>query len=414
MQKSKIKNSTSAKAAADTQTLDNVQPSKEETPKSKVATKASTSAKAPSVAKALETKTADKSKSASEPQTMEELLAQTGYHLKSVKRGDLVDSKVISVSPRSLLLDLGGKGEGVVHEREIPHITDLLRSLKAGDTISVAVVNTENDRGQVVVSLRKTALTKRWELLQKHYQDKAALEVVVKELGKGGFLVDYQGLRGFIPLSQSDPDLGRTGDRASGRRIRVHVIELDQATNRLVFSQTVEATSEKLKNVEIGKSYPAEISGIVGFGAFSNVTIGPNITLPGLIHISEIAWEKVENPGDYLKIGQKLDVKVIGADSKTGKLTLSIKQLLDDPWQDVTKVLSVEQTVPGKVTRLTPYGVFISLLPGIEGLVHISKLAPGEEPKVGDEVECNIEEINPDRRKISLSLISSAKPIGYR
>ncbi len=353
-----------------------------------------------------------------EPSTMEELLSQTGYQIKGVKRGEIVEGTILSISPRHLLLDIGGKGEGVVHEKEMPYITDIIRGLKVGDTISVQVVNSENDRGQVVVSLRRTAMSKRWEVLSAKLTDKEEVEVTIRELSKGGFLVDYQGLRGFIPLSQADGELVKLSDKATGRHIKVKVIEVDRDANRLVFSQRIGMVSEKqkelLKTVEIGKTYPAEITGIVPFGAFVTVKVTDEATLPGLIHISEIAWEKVENTSDYFKVGQKLDVKVIGADPKTGKLTLSIKQLLSDPWDDVTKVFSVDQTVKGKVSRLSPYGAFISLLPGIDGLVHISKMAPGEEPKVGEEVECMIEEINPERRKISLSLVSHAKPIGYR
>jgi len=349
---------------------------------------------------------------------MEELLAQTGYAIKSVKRGDIVEGTVISASSRSLLLDIGGKGEGVVHEKEMPYVSDIVANLKPGDTIAVQVVNAENDRGQVVVSLRKTAMNKRWDVLKENLDKKEDTDIIIRELGKGGFLVDFQGLRGFLPLSQADGELTKAGDKASGRRTKAKVIEVDRDANRLVFSQRAGVTSEKqkelLKKVEVGNVYPAEVSGIVAFGAFVNVKVEKEDTLPGLIHISEVAWEKVENVSDYFKQGQKLEVKVIGVDKKSGKLTLSLKQLLADPWEDVAKVLSVEEVVRGKVTRVSPYGVFVSLLPGIEGLIHISKLAPGEEPKVGEDIECNIEEINPDKRKVSLSIVSHAKPIGYR
>jgi ribosomal protein S1 len=359
-----------------------------------------------------------KSVSGPEPSSMEELLSQTGYTMKSFKRGEVVEGTVLSISSRQVLLDIGGKGEGIVHEKEIPYISDILGALKVGDKLTAQIVNDENERGQVVVSLRRTASNKRWEVLKKALDDKAEVEVIIRELGRGGFLVDYQGLRGFIPMSQSDQELVRNGDKAAGRKVKVTVIEVDKDANRLVFSQRQSGLSEKqrelLKLIEVGKTYPAEVTGIVNFGAFASVKIAGSDSLPGLIHISEIAWEKVESPADYYKIGQKLDVKVIGSDPKSGKLTLSVKQLLADPWQDVAKVLTVDQTMHGKVTRITNYGVFVSLLPGIEGLIHISKISPGDEPKVGAEIECLIEEINPDRRKISLSMMSSAKPIGYR
>lgn len=364
--------------------------------------------------------TAPKSKKSSvshEAQTMDELLTQTGYALKGWRKGDSIKAVISSVSPRHVLLDIGGKSEAVVHEKELPYVSDLLGSLKAGDTLDVHVVNPENDRGQTVVSLRKTAFAKRWEMLSEKMKAAEAIEVSIRELSKGGFLVDYMGLRGFIPLSQVQPELTKLGDRATGRRVTVKVIEIDKDLNRLVFSQIAGGISEKqndaLKKVEIGGIYKAEVTGIAPFGAFVTVKID-DVNLPGLIHISEIAWEKVEDPNHYLKIGQTPEVKVLGADPKIGKLTLSIKQLLPDPWQDVTKVLSTDQTVKGKVTRITQYGAFISLLPGIEGLVHVSKYAPGEEPKAGQDVECLIEQIDADKRKISLSFITHSKPIGYR
>ncbi len=352
-----------------------------------------------------------------EPQTMEELLATTGYVLNPLKRGQIVTGKVISATPKQVLLDLGGKSEAVVHEKELPYITDLIGELKAGGEITVQVVNTENDRGQTVVSLRKTALFKRWETLTEKMKKNEEVEVVVRELSRGGFLVDYVGLRGFIPLSQTDSEFSKLGERASGRRVKVKILEVDREANRLVFSQTSGGIGlkqkEALKLVKLGESYKAEVTGIAPFGAFVSVKVG-DTNLPGLIHISEIAWEKVEDTKNYVKVGQILEVKAIGADPKLGKLTLSLKQLLPDPWEDVTKVFSVEQQVPGKVTRMSSFGAFVSLLPGIEGLIHISKMAPGEEPKAGDEIECTIEEINPDKRKISLSMVSHAKPIGYR
>jgi ribosomal protein S1 len=134
----------------------------------------------------------------------------------------------------------------------------------------------------------------------------------------------------------------------------------------------------------------------------------------GLIHISEIAWEKVDDPGQYLKIGDTIKVKVIGLDTETGKLTLSIKQLLPDPWEHVLDMFEKDSEVKGTVSRVTPYGIFVTLSPGIEGLVHISKISPGEEPKVGDVITCVVEEIKADQRKVSLSMTLKGKPIGYR
>lgn len=353
-----------------------------------------------------------------EPQTMEELLSQTNYAFKSWQRGQMLTGTITSISNKHVVIDIGGKSEAIIHEKEIPYIADILVDLKAGETVSVYVVNPENDRGQTVVSLRRTAMSKRWELLAEKLKKGEAITVTIKDFTKGGFLVDYMGLRGFIPLSQVDAELSRAGEKGYGRRLQVKIIEADKNTNRLVLSQLAGSMSEAqkgaIKAVEIGKVYPAQITGVAPFGAFVSVKISQETALPGLIHISEIAWEKVENVGNYFKVGQTVEVKVINVDKNLGKLTLSVKQLLTDPWQDAAKMLSIDQIVKGKVTRVSDYGVFVQFLPGIEGLVHISKLSPGAEPKVGEEVECTIEEIIPDKRKISLSMITHAKPIGYR
>ncbi len=371
-------------------------------------------------AKALTPSSAANSKSSSkEPTTMEELLAQTGYNLKGFKRGDEVEGTVITVTLKHLLLDIGGKCEAVIHEKEAPYVSDLLGNLKIGDKVKVHVILPENDRGQTVVSLRRSALSKRWEVLAEKMKTGEKVQVTIREMSRGGFLVDYFGLRGFIPLSQAEPEFARLAEKAAGRRVGAKVIEVDRGANRLVFSQLAGGMSsdqqkEHLKSVEIGKTYQAEVTGLAPFGAFVTVKISDTVSLPGLIHISEIAWEKVQNPGNHLKAGQKVEVKAIGADAKTGRLTLSLKQMTPDPWEDVAKMFSVDQVVKGKVARVSEYGVFVTLLPGIDGLIHISKLAPGAEPKVGEDIECTVEQVDPEKRKISLSLVAHAKPIGYR
>jgi small subunit ribosomal protein S1 len=192
----------------------------------------------------------------------------------------------------------------------------------------------------------------------------------------------------------------------------------------LVFSQraiTEEAALSKQKElldvVPVEKTVEATITGVAPFGAFAKFSVekdGEKHDVEGLIHISEIAWEKVEDPNQYLKSGDSIKVKVIGVDINTGKVTLSVKQLLPDPWEHVLDMFEKDSQVKGKVTRVTPYGIFVELSPGVEGLVHISKVSPGAEPKSGDEITCLVEDVKPDQRKISLSMALTEKPIGYR
>ncbi len=363
-------------------------------------------------------------KSSKQPQTMEELLALTGYTLKGLKKGDVVEGVIRRVSPKEITVDIGRKTECVVIDRELETYKEVLMALKPGDNVICQVIVEENDRGNPVVSLRRNIFEKRWTELTQKQKSGGVVEVLFKEPVRGGILVDYGGIRGYIPQSQLDSESSKQLDKLSGRRATVKVVEVDQATNRLVFSQrqavegeALEKQKEILALVPVGESVQSIITGVVPFGAFAKFTVtkeGKSHDVEGLIHISEIAWEKVDDPNAYLKVGDALKVKVVGVDEQTGKLTLSLKQLLPDPWDHVLDMFEKDSVVKGMVTRATPFGVFVSLSPGIEGLIHISKLAPGQEPKAGEEITCTIEEIKPDQRKVSLSMTLTEKPVGYR
>jgi small subunit ribosomal protein S1 len=356
--------------------------------------------------------------------TMEELLAQTGVALKGLRKGDSVTGVITRISPKEIALDVGGKTEGVVMDKELETYRDMLAKLKVGDTVEAHVIVAENDRGQSVLSIRKSLLENRWKLLADYQKDNQPVDVILRESVRGGILVDYGGIRGYIPLSQLDAALVKQLDKVSGRKIQVKVIEVDVASNRLVFSQRAlseEAALAKQKDlldaVPVDTTVEATITGVAPFGAFAKFTIekdGVKHDIEGLVHISEIAWEKVENPNQYLNTGDTVKVKVIGIDAKTGKVTLSLKQLLPDPWENVLDMFEKDSTIKGKVTRVTPYGIFVELSPGVEGLIHISKVAPGTEPKAGDEINCVVEDVKPDQRKISLSMTLTEKPMGYR
>lgn len=358
------------------------------------------------------------------PQTMEELLAQTGYQLKGLKKGDVIEGTISRVSPKEITVNIGRKTECVVIDRELETYKDALMALKSGDKVAAQVIVEENDRGNPVVSLRRNIFEKRWSELTQKQKDGVRVEVLFKEPVRGGILVDYGGIRGYIPQSQLDSEMSKQMDKLTGRRVTVKVVEVDQATNRLVFSQRQAVEGEALAKqkeilalVPVGESVQSTITGVVPFGAFAKFTVtkdGQSHDVEGLIHISEIAWEKVDDPNSYLKVGDSLKVKVVGVDEQTGKLTLSLKQLLPDPWDHVLDMFEKDTTVKGTVTRVTPFGVFVALIPGIEGLIHISKLAPGEEPKAGEEITCTIEDIRPDQRKVSLSMTLTEKPMGYR
>lgn len=364
------------------------------------------------------------SKSSKGATTMEELLAHTGYSLKGVKKGDVLDGMITRVAPREIAVEIGGKTEGVVIDRELENYKDALMTLKPGDKIVAQVIVAENDRGQSVLSLRRFIFDKRWDDLSKHQKSGEPVEVTLREPVRGGMLADYGGVRGYIPQSQMDVQSTKPVERGATRKALVKVVEVDKETNRLVFSQRAiaeEATLSKQKElvdaVTVDETIQAEVTGVVPFGAFAKFSVnkeGKEHEIEGLIHISEIAWEKVDDPGAYLKVGEKMKAKVVAVDEKTGKVTLSLKQLLPDPWEHVLDMFEKDSEVKGTVSRVSPYGIFVTLSPGIEGLIHISKVTPGEEPKAGDEITCIIEDIKADQRKISLAMALKEKPMGYR
>lgn len=368
-------------------------------------------------------KTQSKSQiSSSEPLTMEELLIQTNYTLHTYKKGDKVTGKVISVSPGEVLIDVSGKSYAQIAQRELENIRDVINNLKIGDEITGTVISTENDMGYLVLSVKSLGYDKKWDLLDDKLKENKEVEVKGLELAKGGLLVEYNGLRGYIPASQLDPSYMADPRKLIGEKIKVKILELNKQNTRFVVSQKavtqkdiLSKQKDALEIFEVGGKYPAQVTGTAPFGIFVLVPAKEKgIEIEGLVHISEIAWEKVDDPQKYVKTGDKIEVAVIGIDKNANRLNLSIKQLTPDPWKDIDKKYKVEQQVSGIISRVSSFGAFMTIENGVAGLIHISKIPPGEEPKEGDKVDCVIESIDSLKRKISLSLIPKGKPVGYR
>jgi len=377
------------------------------------------------------------------PQTMEELLAQTGYKLKGLKKGQKVKGVVTDVTKKMILIDIGAKTEGVVIEKEYELAREMMEGLQVGDEVEAYVGSPENERGQILLSLRQTVMNKRWELFEQLLKTKKAVEVRGLEVNKGGIIVKVQGVRGFVPSSQFGRQyLGRL-DKLQNKPFQVKVIEVDREKNRLIFSE--KAVSEQaalaqqsvaLKLVKVGDVLEGVVSGIMPFGVFvrANVVGGKAAKktsktkadkkkevekadewfLEGLVHISEISWEKVESPGVHFKTGDKIKVKVIGVDEKSARLNLSVKQLTGDPWMKMVDKYPEGSKIKGEITRLAAFGAFVNLEPGVDGLIHISKIPADEEFKVGQTIECFVESVDPEHRRMSLGLALMKKPVTYK
>jgi len=350
-------------------------------------------------------------------QTMSDLLG-SGIEIKVLKQGDMVEGSLISVGKNEVYVDLEGYGVGVVRGRELYDDEATLSALKPGDKIFVSVVEPENKEGIVELSLRQAGQERVWQTLKEKMESKEVVRTKILEANKGGLMVEINNVMGFLPVSQlslehyprvEDGDKNRIlGVLQSyiGTLFDVQIITADSAEEKLIVSEKAVFEKEmenKLGQLKIGLVVEGTITGVVDFGAF--VKFGE---LEGLVHISELAWQRIDNPRDIIKVGQKVTAKVISIDK--GRVSLSIKQLLEDPWLEAVKKYQIGQSVKGKVTKIMPFGVFVELDKDIQGLAHVMELShetiksAEEVLKPGEEKEFKIISIEPAEHRLGLSL----------
>jgi len=352
--------------------------------------------------------------------TMEDLLKQTKYQLRGWKRGDLVEAIIVEKTKGVLYLDIGGKSEGMVIDREMKAAKDFIKELEVGDKVEAIITQPENDKGQTLLSLKKAAGDYLWNRFEEKLKTGEAIRVIGREVNRGGLVVEAKGLQGFIPASQFGSQWIDKIETLIGRQVEVKPIEVNREKNRLIFSERevseaalLQAQEEALKKIKVGDTFKGEITGVMPFGFFVKIK-SDGVELEGLVHISEISWQRVEEPKEFYKVGDKVKVKVLAKDKTTGKLNLSIKQLKDDPWEKIEKKYPADAKVKGKVVRLAPFGAFVDLEEGIEGLIHISKIPAEKSLKVGDKVDCYVESVDQEGRRMSLGLVLKEKPVGYK
>lgn len=357
--------------------------------------------------------------------TMEELLAKTGYKLKAPKKGDIVEGTVTALNRRVVQVDIDGKTEGIVTDKEYENAIDFIERLNVGDKVSVYILSAENERGQILLSLKKAAMDQKWDVFKRSLDNGEPITVRGVELNKGGMIVVFEGIRGFVPTSQFGKAVAGNLESLLNKTFKVKAIEVDRDKNRLIFSERhiseealMKQKSAALDVIEEGVIYDGVVSAILPFGVFVTLTIpmadDEQGHIEGLVHISEISWEKVEDPNKYVKVGEAVKVKVLGIDQTAGKLNLSIKQTLDDPWAIAKEKYPEGTVVSGVVSRVAQFGIFVHLEAGIDGLVHISKITDMEMPRVGEEVTVSVESVDPEARRMSLSLTPTEVPIGYK
>lgn len=345
--------------------------------------------------------------------------------LKKFSVGDVVEGYVVAVRENEILLDIGAKSEGVITREEFGDLKATLVDLKPGDTLMAQVIQSESDQGYTVLSLKRAEKERKWRDIEQMYTSGINSEARVLEYNKGGLLADFMGMRGFIPLSHLDrvhftDDMSKFahGSEAeikaslmvlAGKVLKVRVIEFDKEKNRLVLSEkkalehySEEARAKRLEQVKMGDVVEGVVTGVMPFGIFVDLD-----GIEGLVHISEIAWEKVANPAIYYSVGSSVKVKVMGVDDASKKLALSIKRLTENPWEGLQDKFKVGDKVKGTVSKIVPFGAFINVGKGLDGLLHISQaIGPLQ---VGEEVEATIIGVDSINQRLSLSLKPQAE-----
>jgi small subunit ribosomal protein S1 len=351
---------------------------------------------------------------------MEQFLSDPSHDYKTLKYGDVMEGIVMHKDRDELLVDIGSKAEGIVPAKEYSSLSDEEKEqLAVGDSILVFVVQPENQEGHPVVSIDRARQEKSWRRLQERHEADDIIEAEVTNYNKGGLLVNLDGVRGFVPASQVTEIRG--GDESSkqadmarliGTTLPLKVIEINRHRNRLILSERQavqerrDAMKEKLiQELTEGEVRTGTVSSICDFGAF--VDIGG---ADGLVHLSELSWSRVRHPSEVLKVGDEVQVYVLGINAEEKKIALSIKRTQPEPWSRVANSYEVGQLVKGTVTQLANFGAFARIEDGIEGLIHVSELAeeriqhPKQVVEEGEELILRIIRIDPQRRRMGLSL----------
>lgn len=347
--------------------------------------------------------------------TMDDLLAAS--EIKELKTGDVVEGTITSVRKHEVWVDLGANGIGVVMRREIGHG----QTLNEGEKVTTSVVDPELEDGYALLSMKRAAKDRGWDELQTIFDSQEIVEVTPYDANRGGLLVELEGIRGFLPVSQlaaghyprvSGADKDEILQKLNSlidKSIRVRILDVSRKDNKLIFSEKEaikDDMQERFSSLKVGDEVEGIVTGVIDFGAFVNVD-----GIEGLIHISEISWERVEDPRDYIKTGETVKAKIIAIDKD--RLSLSLKQMSEDPWLHEVKAFKKGDTVEGKVTRITPFGAFVQLSPSVEALVHVSEMSddnsadPEKIFQLNEKKQFKVIDIDTENRKIALSLKSS-------
>lgn len=347
-------------------------------------------------------------------ENQESMMEEYEKTMRSVYSGDTVKGTVIMVTDNEVMVNIGYKSDGIIKKEDYTWVPDVnLKDLvKAGDEVEVVVVNINDGEGNVVLSKKLFDAEKNWHKIEAAYNEKTPMEGIVKEIVKGGGLVELMGIRAFMPASQFDTRYSDDLSSYVNTRVNVEVIEYDPEKRKIVVSRKAllkkdQEIKEKAvwESIESGQKLTGEVKRLTDFGAF--VDIGG---VDGLIHISELSWSRVKHPSEVVKPGNKVEVVVLSADKDKRKISLGLKQTLPEPWVAAGDKYKVGDIIDVRVLRFSNFGAFVELEPGIDGLIHISHISdkriskPADVLNIGDFVKAKIIDIKLEEKKISLSI----------
>jgi small subunit ribosomal protein S1 len=345
--------------------------------------------------------------------TPEELVDAIEASLRDFKDGDIVEGTVVKIDRDEVLLDIGYKSEGVIPAKElsIRHDIDPNEVVHVGDKIEALVLQKEDKEGRLILSKKRAQYERAWGRIEEVMQSGGTIKGPVIEVVKGGLIVDI-GLRGFLPASLVDLRRVRDLHPYVGQEIEAKIIELDRNRNNVVLSRRAfleesqsEGRKKFLESLQKGERRKGTVSSIVNFGAF--VDLGG---VDGLVHVSELSWKHVDHPSEVVQVGQEVEVEILDVDLERERVSLSLKATQEDPWKEFERKYQAGEIIEGQVTKLVPFGAFVRVAAGIEGLVHISELSeqhvdsPESVLSVGDQVRVKVIEVDVARRRISLSM----------
>lgn len=359
---------------------------------------------------------------------MEALLRDNDYAFRSVRRGETIEGTVVRVDQDEVLVDIGLKSEGVIPSREFFSDTEEQPPLQVGDKTLVYVMQPEGSEGHAILSLRRARLERSWREIEELYNQSALLQAPVVDFNKGGLIVDVKGVRGFVPVSQvldlrnisrqdgESEEVAQTLQAMNGRRLPLKIIEINRSRNRLILSeraavqeQRTHRKDELIDQLDAGQVRRGVVSNLTSFGAF--IDLGG---ADGLVHVSELSYNRVNHPSEVLRVGQEVDVSVLSVDRESKKIALSLKKALPDPWSTVEERYRVGEVVTATITKLAKFGAFAKVEDGLEGLIHLSELTDAavqdaaQVVQEGQQVIVKIIHINDQRRRLGLSVRQAA------